>query len=161
MVALPSLGISNDFDLTVECAFTTAPYATASWTDITEYVRSFSTRRGRSSDRDSIQPGTATVVLDNTDRRFTPENMGSPYSPFVEPRKRLRIRVDYGGTQSASISDGYIDGWPMSWPGRGNVDSVVEVEVTDGFKLLSAGEVTAAEVQELSGTRVGNLLDDF
>lgn len=29
------------------------------------------------------------------------------------------------------------------------------------FKLLSGGEVTAAEVQELSGTRGGNLLDDF
>ena len=159
--ALTNLGIAHDFNLTVECAFATAPLATPTWIDISQYVRAFTTTRGRSSDRDTVQAGTATVVLDNTDRRFTPENQGSPYSPFVVPRKRLRIRVEYGGTLSASIFDGYVDGWPMRWPDKGNVDSVVEVEATDAFKLLSSGEVTAAEVQELSGTRVSNLLDDF
>ena len=71
MVALPSLGISNDFDLTVECAFTTAPYATASWTDITEYVRSFATRRGRSSDRDSVQPGIARARVETVNEKAT------------------------------------------------------------------------------------------
>ena len=109
-----------------------------------------------------MQPGTAIVLLDNTDRRFTPENMTSPHSPHVIPRKRIRIRVGYASGQSASIFDGFIDTWPVAWPERaGNVDSVVEVAATDAFKLLSAGEVTAAEVQELSGTRVANLLDDF
>ena len=159
---LQNLGISNDFNLTVECAFTSAPYATPVWTDVTEYVRSFTTKRGRSSDRDTVQPGTATVVMDNTDRRFTPENMGSPYSPYVVPRKRLRIHISYGATaQTENIFDGYIDGWPMRFPDKGNVDSIVEVVATDAFKLLSGGEVTAAEAQEMSGTRVNNLLDDF
>ncbi len=158
---LDNLGILNDFNLIIECAFDSAPFATPIWTDITQWARSFSTWRGRSSDRDTVRPGTATVVLDNTDRRFTPQNQNSPYSPFVVPRKRIRIRAEYGTGQSAPIYDGYVDAWPMLWPDKGNVDSIVEVPITDAFKLLSTGEIRTSTVQELSGTRVNHLLDHF
>lgn len=55
----------------------TVPYnALASnivWTDVTSYVRGVSIQRGRSNELDTFATGSATVSLDNRDRRFDPD----------------------------------------------------------------------------------------
>lgn len=95
-------------DYTVEVGFDWAgnPDVDPTWTDITAYVVEFSTRTGRRSALDKFDAGTATVLLDNSDGRFVPENTGSPYSPNVEPDKPLRISHPDG-----NVFVGFIDTW--------------------------------------------------
>ena len=76
--------------LSIQVAFVDAPLtalASNTWTDITSYVISFSTRRGRSDALGRIEAGTASLVLDNSDRRFDPTFAASPYYPNVVPMK--------------------------------------------------------------------------
>jgi hypothetical protein len=96
---------------TVEIAFGSAPLAgTYSWTDVTAYVKEFSTKRGRDYELDQIQAGTATFTLDNADGRFTPGRAASPYFPNVIPRRRVRIRTtDPLATPSVVITPPSID----------------------------------------------------
>ncbi|MFE1095881.1 hypothetical protein [Streptomyces smyrnaeus] len=44
----------------------------AKWTDVTEFVRGVTTKRGRTYELDEVEAGTARITLDNSDGRFTP-----------------------------------------------------------------------------------------
>ncbi|MET9506925.1 LamG domain-containing protein [Streptomyces flavidovirens] len=67
--------------------------ATITWTDITPYVDAVTITRGASDELSEIQPGTATLRLDNADGRFTPGNSGSPYYPYVRRNAPIRVSV--------------------------------------------------------------------
>ncbi|MGV9815470.1 LamG-like jellyroll fold domain-containing protein [Streptomyces cellulosae] len=57
----------------VEVAFDGGPFSSSySWTDISDYVKGFSVRRGRNNELDRIESGTLSLTLDNSDGRFTP-----------------------------------------------------------------------------------------
>jgi hypothetical protein len=59
--------------------------------DISEFVREVSVQRGTQRELQKVEAGTATVVLDNRDGRFTPFDVSSPYYPDVLPMRRMRI----------------------------------------------------------------------
>jgi hypothetical protein len=130
--------------------------AVFTWTDVTAYLRAFSTRRGRSHERDTVSAGTATFLLDNTDRRFEPEYASGAYYPNVRPMRPVRIRAIHSST-TYEIWRGFIESFPQVWPQQH--DAVTPMQAVDAFKVFAWNEVTDAEVQELSGTRIGNLLD--
>lgn len=118
--------------LAVEVAFASNPNdVSPTWTDITPYVQGFTSKRGRQTELDVFAPGTATIKLDNQDRRFDPSYAGSPYYPNVLIGKRLRISATYAST-TYRIFDGYIDSWPQTWIAR--VAASVPVQATDAFK---------------------------
>lgn len=95
-------------DIRVEIAFTDSyTESDPDWTDITEYVRGFSSSVGRTTEVDAIQTGTAQIVLDNADGRFTPGRTTSPYYPNVVPCRQVRIR-DANASQSS-------DGGPVAY----------------------------------------------
>ncbi|MET9517042.1 LamG-like jellyroll fold domain-containing protein [Streptomyces sp. NPDC002994] len=69
---------------------------TITWTDITQHVdvmQGVAINRGASDELSEIQPGTATMRLDNSDGRFTPGNSTSPYYPFVRRNAPIRVAV--------------------------------------------------------------------
>lgn len=79
--------------------------ATITWTDISQYVdvvQGVAISRGASDELSETQPGTATLVLDNADGRFTPGSSGSPYSPYVRRLAPIRIAVAVIPTLSGS-----------------------------------------------------------
>lgn len=84
--------------VTVEIAWG-ATYQTASptWTDITSRVLSIGTAQGRSRKSDDITAGQITLVVDNRDDAFTPDNGSSPYAPDVIPGVPVRITKNPGG----------------------------------------------------------------
>lgn len=81
----------------VECAFNSilgeSVSAQSGYTDITKFVESVSgTLRGRAYELDQVETGSITVALDNSDGRFTPGSVNSPYYPYVRANRRFRIR---------------------------------------------------------------------
>ncbi|QIJ62546.1 carbohydrate binding domain-containing protein [Streptomyces sp. JB150] len=66
------------------------------WTDITQYVdmlAGVSIERGAQDELSETQPGTASLVLDNADGRFTSDRTTSPYYPNVKKNVPIRLRV--------------------------------------------------------------------
>ena len=133
-------------EVIVEVAFTTAPADTPSWEDISDYVRSFSIRRGRSSELDTFSAGTASLVLNNDDRRFDPIYTSSPYYPDVVPMRRIRIRAVYDSV-TYDLFHGYIDGWPQGY--RNPRGAFVNVTATDAFKVLATLPLPSPWEQEV------------
>lgn len=79
------IAFNNDFDET--------QYGQSGWTSILPFVSSFDgDLRGREYERDQTEAGTLSVILDNSDGRFLPGSVQSPYYPYVKSDRRFRIR---------------------------------------------------------------------
>src|SRR3990167_562908 len=119
--------------------FGDGPSSTYAWTDITDYVYSINTRRGRQRQLESFQAGTLTITLDNSDRRFDPTNLSGPYVVAGESGIAPMLPVQVIATNNVvtyPMFRGYADSWDINW--NGTEDSVATLQATDGFKVLSA-----------------------
>ncbi|MGQ0668118.1 MAG: hypothetical protein ACT4PO_00330, partial [Actinomycetota bacterium] len=134
----------------------TDPAAPPVWQPVESYVRALSIHRGTSHELDRVEAGTATVTLENLDRRFDPANPASPYYPSVLPLRRCKIVAAYGGNAYDRFS-GYVEAWPQDWPDQ--LDAIVELGLVDGFAPLAARQITASFPRQSSGARVNAVLD--
>lgn len=132
--------------------------ASTTWTDITASVISFSTRRGRSSALDRIEAGTATLVLDNADRRFDPTFATSPYYPNVKPMRKIRIMAIYSATLYYLFS-GYVESWPPDWPG--GLDATTTIRCVDAFKYFALKKLNGAYSNEFVGDSIDTWLTNI
>lgn len=138
--------------LTVQVAFATKPgAATPQWQDITAYVLSVDTKRGRQYENDRIEAGTCSLLLDNSDRRFDPTYPAGPYYPNVLPRKRIRVSATWLGT-TYYLFDGYVERWPTAYDGPDW--SEVAITATDAFLPLANARIVGSFSQQLTGARV-------
>jgi hypothetical protein len=117
-----------------EIAFATDPGATPTWVDVSQWLMEFTVERGRQQELNRVEAGTARIVLDNQDRRFDPSNAASPYAPNVVPMRRVRLSALYNSVTYRLFS-GYVETWPPEYPGP--LDSNVEVQATDAFKVFN------------------------
>jgi hypothetical protein len=178
-----SVSFDSNVTLTCEIAFDSNPLdSSQSWTDVTAYLRSFETTRGRISDLAEFQTGTGTVVLDNRDNRFSPNQSTFYYDSVagrtkIQPLKRLRIRAEYAST-TYDLFHGFVESFPIQYAGQG-YDASTKIRVVDAFKLFfnatldgvgwqlgisklgSTTRLTLTQAQELSSVRVKNILDSF
>ena len=173
----------SNVSITVEIAFDSNPLdSSQTFTDVSAYLRSFTTSRGRISNLDKFQTGTAIVELDNRDNRFSP-NQSTHYFDSslgrtkIQPLKRLRIRATHSST-TYDLFHGFVESFPVNYAGQG-YDSTVKIKVVDAFKLFfnakldgigwnlgisllgSTTRLTLTQAQELSSVRVKNILDSF
>jgi len=136
MTALTVSGITYS----AEVAFTTDLMAVpGTWTDVSDFVRGVSTRRGRNHELGKTQAGVATVLLDNRDRRFDPTYATGPYYPNVIPMRHFRIRGTYAST-TYPIFYGFVEDWGQTWPepaANAQGDAIVELHAVDNFKVLN------------------------
>lgn len=162
-IAAPTLRLSPGPDVFVEVAFSTNPGATPVWVNISDYVVALSIRRGRQHELDRDEAGTLSLLLRNDDGRFNPNNASGPYYPNIYPMRQVRVYADYGKTIVGNpivryqLFRGFIEGWPQTY--QGELLSTVEVTAVDGFKVLSLTEVSGSFAEELSSTRVDNVLN--
>lgn len=125
----------------VEIAFDDSPYTnTVTWTDVTSYVRSINTQRGRADDFGDFDTGTATVVLSNNARLFDPFYSAGTYFGKLLPRRQIRIRATSGVT-TYDIFRGFVSGWPVSYTDAGK-DSTVTLQCFDALGLLASEQVS-------------------
>lgn len=131
------------------------------WTGANVMV-SFDISRGRQHELNRIEAGTLRMLLLNTDFRFWANYVPSPYYPNVKPGVRVNIRAIYNSTVY-DLFTGYVEEFLPHWmetPGKG---AIITCRASDAIKNLSVMELNDAVgyAQELSGTRVGNVLDDL
>ncbi|WBB73227.1 hypothetical protein O7602_26665 [Micromonospora sp. WMMD1128] len=136
------------------------------WTNLSPWVRSWSVRRGASrGDAPQVryEPGTATIVLHDPDRRFDPENLAGPYVAAgrsqVEPMRMVRIRAVWNGI-TYPIFQGFADDFQPDY--QGNSWTYVTLTATDATKVFAAndrGESAPAGAGEDSGARITRILD--
>jgi hypothetical protein len=127
--------------LACEIGFADAPgvaLGSVVWTDVSAYVRGASTRRGRSNEYSDVEAGTATVTLNNRDRRFDPLHATGPHFGNLKPMRRLRLSATYAAV-TYRLFTGYVEKWPQNWR---HTDQTVELTAVDGFEPLSNDQWT-------------------
>lgn len=125
--------------ITVEIDFVSGVFATPTWTDVSDYVlRIPLIRRGRQNELGRFEAGTAEIVLDNADGRFSPGNTWSPYAGAITPMRRVRISATYNAV-TYRLFTGYIEAWPPSW--AGGLVGEVTIRCVDAFKILAQARV--------------------
>jgi hypothetical protein len=145
------------------------------WTDITPYAdfsggnQATITRGSNRVESPVIRydAGTATIPLDNTDRRFDPTNLAGPYvggiivASFVKPCANVRVSATYSSITYRLIN-GTADSWTLSYSAPS--DAQAAVSCTDGFRVLAVQARTARTVfqggGEDAGARVTRILND-
>jgi hypothetical protein len=120
----------------VYIAFADGPLvASPTWTEVTAYVRSVRTSRGRSNELEEFGAGTATIVLDNRTRRFDPDYSSGPYFGNLLPRKQVKVECVFSGN-TYPVLRGVIQSWQQAYPAVGR-DATTTIQCADMFALLA------------------------
>ena len=142
--------------------------------DISDMVMRCSTRRGRNRILSNFEAGSATVVLNDPESWFNPQNSASPFwdpitdTSKVVPLRKIRIyaEVDQGlsGIAEINIFAGYIVTYDTGFYDGVYSTSQVTLQCVDGFRLLNnvstdVPPVPGCPAGQLSGARVDALLD--
>lgn len=104
-------------------------------TDISEYVRAVTVKRGRSRELDTFTSGSAVIEVNNRDRRFDPLHAAGPYFGSLRPRLRVTVASD-----EISLFDGFIEDWNLDYDV--STQSLATISCIDGLALLSQTALT-------------------
>jgi hypothetical protein len=180
-----SANFDSNVSLTLQVGFDSEPFdETQSYTDITSYLRAFTTRRGRANELGDFVAGTMSFSVSNADNRFNPNNTSSPYYDSgnartkIQPLKRVRMSATYDSSTYV-IFEGFLQSIPVKFISEG-ADSIVTFTCVDAFKIFQSfrldgvgwrlglagfselGQSTSLgyeDVQELSSARISRILD--
>lgn len=120
--------------------------------DVTEYVRTITTQRGKNHALDQYDTGLANVVFNNNDRTFDPEFPGSPYFGQIIPKRE--IRISSGGVVQFT---GVIDDWNLSYEPSG--DSIVSAACSDALVFFANQSIAErTNTAQKSGNRLNTIL---
>jgi hypothetical protein len=136
------------------------------WSDITDYVRNWSFRRGASR-ADGLnlryEAGTLSVELNNGDRRFDPTNLSGPYVSGgvteLTPMVRVRLTAIWAGIAYPLITT-YADSWVPDYTTPNW--STTTLTATDAFKVFASQDLAAVGsigAGEDSGARINRILN--
>jgi len=135
--------------------------ATQTWTDVSRDVQTISINRGRQHELDRFEAGEAIIVLRDTSYWFWPDNTQGAYYDNVKIGKAVNINRTHEGVLY-HLYTGYITSITPGWTGQPNIGPNVTIRCGDFINNLSHTLLNDASGydQELSGTRVGNVLSD-
>ncbi len=140
-----SVAFDSNVDITVEIAFDSEPFDNSpTFTDISQYVRSFSTRRGRSNELAEFVGGSCEINLSNADNRFNPSQTTYYYDSAnsrtkIQPLKRVRISAEYSSS-TYRIFEGFLSSIPVVFT-AGGADSIVKFTADDAFKIFQSSNL--------------------
>lgn len=128
--------------------------------DITNTVQQVSIRRGRTRSLDRFEPGTATITIVDTTGAWNPQNTSSIFYPNIQVRRQVRVSAGLNGVGYGLFS-GLMQGFRYDYEPSGKV-AFVTIEAADimtQFAQLNISTVTGGTAGQLSGARVGKILD--
>ena len=135
--------------------------STAIIVDVSDVVNSVNIRRGRSATADEFQTGTMTLRIVDQNGDFNPQNSSSPYYTYLTPMRKVSISATYSGTTYAMFS-GFITSFTTTTPKNANDVVYTDITAVDASRLAQNAQistVTGAVAGDLSGTRIGQILD--
>ena len=139
--------------------------APADVVDVSDIALRVSIRRGRNRVLNSFEAGTATVVLEDENGDYNPQNTSSPYYGKLLPLRKIRIWADYddgGGTDRYYLYSGYIVSFDNPFRLGNDEVSTVTFQCVDAFRLLQnvqISTVAGSSAGQTTGARIENLLD--
>lgn len=121
--------------------------------DVTSYVKSVSTNRGRSRELDRYATGAASITFTNQTRAFDPSYTASPFWPSIQPRREIRIT-----SNGTPVYYGLVDDWNLDYQING--ESTAGAVCVDGFAILAKQNLSAftAVAGQTTGQRIGTVL---
>ena len=178
MPGTPTLGVSIDFangpafgnplildDPSTPLGTGILADAPADVVDVSDIAIRVSIRRGRNRVLNSFEAGTATVVLEDDNGDYNPQNTSSPYYGKLLPLRKIRIYADYddgGGTDRYYLFSGYITSFDNTFRLGNDEVSTVTFQCVDAFRLLQNVQITTvagSSAGQTTGARIENLLD--
>lgn len=130
--------------------------------DLTPNVRNITINRGRNVTSDQYVAGTAVVRVLDPDGAWNPQNVNSPYYPYLVPLRKLRISATTS-TKDAFLFSGYTTEYRYTFP-QGQEVGFVDIYCSDAFKLFNLAQVQTvvdSGAGQSTGTRIGKLLDQI
>ena len=137
--------------------------STAVIVDVSNQVDLVKTARGRSALADQFQTGTLTLRIVDQNGDFNPTNPAGPYYTLLTPMKKVQITATYGAN-TYSIFSGFITSYVNTQPKDATEVAYTTIQAVDAFRLLQNAQistVTGAAANDLSGTRVNQILDEI
>jgi hypothetical protein len=178
MPGTPHLGVSIDFangpafgnplildDPSTPLGVGILADAPADVVDVSDIALRVSIRRGRNRVLNSFEAGTATVVLEDENGDYNPQNTSSPYYGKLLPLRKIRIWADYddgGGTDRYYLYSGYIVSFDNTFRLGNDEVSTVTFQCVDAFRLfqnVQISTVAGSSAGQTTGARIENLLD--
>lgn len=135
--------------------------STAVIVDVSDVVNSVNIRRGRSATADEFQTGTMTLRIVDQNGDFNPQNSSSPYYTYLTPMRKVSISATYGSVTYPMFS-GFITSYTTTTPKNANDVVYTDISAVDASRLAQNAQistVTGAVAGDLSGTRIGQILD--
>lgn len=138
--------LTSEPEIHVYVSFESGPLNTSPvWVDITEYVQEFYPTRGRDNEIGDVEAGTMSLVLDNTDGRFTPKRVASPYYPNIKPRRAIQVFAVHEGV-TYSLFKGMVERWPATTE-YGSTS--MTVPCVDAMTLIARASLSNPYISEL------------
>lgn len=123
--------------------------------DVSEFLISFNTDRGKSRELGRYDAGQASVNFENTSRDFDPTFEDSPFFGQIVPRRQIRITVD-----DVIQYLGIIQDWNIAYDPGGQ--SIATAQALDSFSYLSGLDLSADTFgEELSSARINRVLNEI
>ena len=128
--------------------------------DVTSILNTVSISRGRDRILDRHDAGSATITMTDTAGTFDPDN--GTYADEILPMRQLQVTAEYDSVVYDLFS-GYIEEWNYT-SAVGEDAAFITVTALDAFRLLNLTDVstvTGASTGDLTGTRIGEILDEI
>jgi hypothetical protein len=113
------------------------------WVDVTAYVRidtGIDVTTGRADEASQVNPGSASLTLDNRDGRFARRNPTSPYFGLLTFNTPIWILVD-AGAGAYTLCEMFVNEWPVRWDRSGN-DSTVPIVCAGVLRRINQAGVS-------------------
>ena len=178
MPGTPHLGVSIDFangpafgnplildDPSTPLGVGILADAPADVVDVSDIALRVSIRRGRNRVLNSFEAGTASVVLEDENGDYNPQNVSGPYYGKLLPLRKIRIWADYddgSGVDRYYLYSGYITSFDNTFRLGNDEVSTVTFQCVDAFRLLQNVNITTvagSSAGQTTGARIENLLD--
>lgn len=136
------------------------------WEDVSQWGQSHVITRDSTREQGPVityEGGTSVTVFDNSDARFSPDNLAGPYTGGGVSQVRQMIPVRYRAVW-AGVTYPLFRGFAQAWdPGedQGPDYATTTLTAADGFLILAGAtlpETGATGAGELSGARVSRIL---
>jgi len=138
--------------------------STAVIVDVSNQVNRIETNRGRTALSDQFQTGTLTLRIVDQNGDFNPQNVTSPYYNVLTPMKKVQISATFNSV-TYPIFSGFITSHVTTYPSDSAEDvAITTIQAVDAFRLAQVAQistVTGATAGDLSGTRVGQILNQI